>query len=541
MATVDMQDAPPIRPPVPSHLAEHEDDGNGYQKGYVRGTDYSLPYYSRWSRMHEAEIYEDLLRHVNCGYLSTRGVPPTLLALKQHAQSLCILIHSLNPTLEAGEIVLGDPSQLPPTHRPVDVAPVNDPLAFKHQLNDAFDFLNDLSTPYTNDDPNHNKPLTGLVNEVRARHEAYGTTYHCPLDEHTPRGATEKQRPYANHQSLLRHANALLERLDHETSSTGGLLSLLPTSSEPDALELSDARNSLLGQWLLFTQHLVARGHELELQLSNALNALASEALIPAHYTGTLGADALAGGKAIAFPQDRFILANAGDDVFDHLHGILDKQEALIQAKAKVWADQGVVGKHIYQTHRGGEEHARGLVPVTLKTRYYRLAGQGRNTIFVVPAWENHPGVEGTREAEGKPQVVACVQPRFPVRVSELEKRYDERIEKAMALESEVRAMRAEGVRTFDEKKVLEEENRQLAETRDALLVAVGKGTRELAEEVQRERKRAIGAEGEREKMEEELDAVVRERDQLELQLSAAMKEAAKGRVRKAKAKAKGV
>lgn len=541
MATVDMQDAPPIRPPVPAHLAEHEDDENGYQKGYVRGTDYSLPYYSRWSRMHEAEIYEDLLRHVNCGYLSTRGVPPTLLALKQHAQSLCVLIHSLNPTLESGEIVLGDPSQLPPTHRAVDVAPVNDPLAFKHQLNDAFDFLAELSTPYTNDDPNHNKPLTGLINEVRFRHEAYGTTYHCPLDEHIPRGATEKQRPYANHQSLLRHANALLERLDHETSSTGGLLSLLPSSSEPDALELSDARNSLLGQWLLFTQHLVARGHELELQLSNALNALASEALIPAHYTGTLGTDALADGKAIAFPQDRFILANAGDDVFDHLHGILDKQEALIQAKAKVWAEQGVVGKHIYQTQRGGEEHARGLVPVTLKTRYYRLAGQGRNTIFVVPAWENHPGVEGTREAEGKPQVVACVQPRFPVRVSELEKKYDERIEKARALENEARAVRAEGVRAFDEKKVLEEENRQLAETRDALLVAVGKGRKELAEEVQRERKRANDAEGGRERVEEELDAVVRERDQLELQLSAAMKEAAKGRVRKAKAKAKEV
>ncbi|KAK0743909.1 hypothetical protein B0T18DRAFT_328666 [Schizothecium vesticola] len=535
-----MEDAPPIRPPVPSHLAEHEDDENGYQKGYVRGTDYSLPYYSRWSRMHEAEIYEDLLRHVNCGYLSTRGVPPTLLALKQHAQSLCILIHALNPTLEAGEIVLGDPSQLPPTHHNVDVAPVDDPLAFKHQLNDAFDFLNDLSQPYTNDDPNHNKPLTGLVNEVRSRHEAYGTAYHCPLDEHTPRGATEKQRPYANHQSLLRHANALLERLDHETSSTGGLLSLLPTSSEADALELSDARNSLLGQWLLFTQHLVARGHELELQLANALDALASEALVPQHYVGTLGADALAGGNAIAFPQDRFVLANAGDDVFDHLHAILDKQEALIQAKAAVWAKQGVIGKRIYQRHRGGEEHARGLVPVTIPTRYYRLAGQGRNTIFVVPAWDNHPGVAGTREAEDKPQIVACVQPRYPPRVSELEKKYDERIGRAVALEAEVRAMRAEQARRHDETSVLEEENRQLAETRDALLLAVGKSKRVLAEEVQRERARAVDAEGERERVKEERDAVVRERDQLELQLSAAMREAAQGRVSSGKGKGKG-
>ncbi|KAK1836375.1 hypothetical protein QBC39DRAFT_337907 [Podospora conica] len=526
MATVDMEDAPPIAPPVPSHLAEHEDDENGHQKGYVRGTDFSLPYYSRWSRMHEAEIYEDLLRHVNCGYLSTRGVPPTLLALKQHAQSLCVLIHALNPTTDSGDILLGDPSQLPPTHNEADVAPVDDPLAFRHQLNDAFDFLNDLSLPYANDDPNHNKPLTGLVNEVRSRHEAYGTTYHCPLDEHKPRGATEKQKPYANHQNLLRHANELLERLDHETSSTGGLLSLLPSGTEPDALELSDARNSLLGQWLLFTQHLVARGHELELQLANALDVLASEAAIPQHYVGTLGAETLAGGQAIAFPQDRFVLANAGDDVFEHLHGILDKQEALIQAKAAVWEKQGVVGKRIYQKHRGGEEHARGLVPVTIPTRYYRLAGQGRNTIFVVPAWENHPGVAATKDAEGHPQVVACVQPRFPERVSELERKYDERIERAAALEAEVRAMRAEQARRHDETKVLEEENRQLAETRDALLLAVGKNGEELAVEAQMERERAMDAERERQFVEEERDALVKERDQLRLQLSAAMREA---------------
>ncbi|KAK3319367.1 hypothetical protein B0H66DRAFT_559333 [Apodospora peruviana] len=103
---------------------------------------------------------------MNCGYLSTHRAPPTLLALKQHAQSLCILIHALNPTLKSAEILTGEPtsSQGGDTQPEYLIAPSDDPLTIKYERNDAFDFLSDLSVPYTNSDPNHNKPLIGLMN-----------------------------------------------------------------------------------------------------------------------------------------------------------------------------------------------------------------------------------------------------------------------------------------------------------------------------------------------------------------------------------------
>ncbi|KAL2129189.1 hypothetical protein VTI74DRAFT_8106 [Chaetomium olivicolor] len=177
---------------VPTHLAQHEDDDPAEHRGYVKGTEYALPYFSQWSRLHEAEVQGGLLRHVNCGYLSTHGVPPTLLALKQHAQSLCMLIHALNPTPRSAEIVGGVPAKEGKRKRQAEVDP--DPLAFKYEVNDAFDFLNDLNVPYTNDDPDHNKPLTALINEVRDRREAHGTTCHCPFAEHKTRSKGEPQK-----------------------------------------------------------------------------------------------------------------------------------------------------------------------------------------------------------------------------------------------------------------------------------------------------------------------------------------------------------
>src|SRR5690606_30922169 len=126
--------------------------------------------------------------------------------------------------------------------------------------------------------------------------------YHCPLAEIRPRGngngngnengsGADKQQPYANHHNLVMHANACLERLDHELSSTGGLMSLLPpargaataaTDGSGGSDDLAAARASLLGQWLHFTQSLVGRMHELERAYANALDALAGEAVVPA-------------------------------------------------------------------------------------------------------------------------------------------------------------------------------------------------------------------------------------------------------------------
>ncbi|KAK0714900.1 hypothetical protein B0H67DRAFT_579457 [Lasiosphaeris hirsuta] len=425
-------------------------------------------------------IGEDLLRHLNCGYLSTQGVPPTLLALKQHAQSLCILIQALSPNLRSTEILVGDPSTSGGFEPPslVEQAADHDMLGVEYDHTDAFDFLKDLTVPYANDDPNHNKPLTSLVNEVRRRHEAHGTDYHCPFAQTTAtrRLAGEPQRPYHNHHSLIMHANACLERLDHEFGSTGGLMSILPTSAEHDDGNLANARNSLLGQWLVFTQHLVARQHELERSYSNALDALAGEAAIPQQSLSALGPDGRSG-RELVYPQDKWLLVNSGEDVADPIQGA-----HLAQA--------GVVGDRLWEHERGGADYARGIVPVTIPTRYYRLAGTGRYTLFVVPAWGTNPATEYTREIATQPTVVTTPLRRFPLPISELEKGWRERARKAQEAVSENITLRGEAARAQEQIITLTEHNRQLAATRDALMKAVGKENSTLAESLSKERKK---------------------------------------------------
>ncbi len=234
------------------------------------------------------------------------------------------------------------------------------------------------------------------------------------------------------------HANACLERLDHEFSATGGLLGILPTSEEHDTHELRSARNSLLGQWLVFTQHLVARMHELERSYANALDALSGEAAIPRQYVSSMGTGPDGrSGREIAYPQDRWILVNSGDEVFQFIHHLLDKQEAMGQVKEKIWRNNGVSGAGNWMRQRGGSEYARNLAFVDVQTRYYRLAGQGHNTIFLIPAWEHHPAVEYTRKIEGEQTIVSAVQPKFPVRATEFEKRYNARAKKSSDLEEQ--------------------------------------------------------------------------------------------------------
>ncbi|KAK4163184.1 hypothetical protein QBC43DRAFT_345338 [Cladorrhinum sp. PSN259] len=503
-----------------AHLAEHEDDQYAGQRGYIKGTDFSLPYYSSWSRRHDQRVQRNVLRCLNCSYLSTHGVAPTLLALKQHAQSLCILIHALSPTTQLGEIADGDPDKVTPKRRRNNQADSDgtaaaaadgtagspdaagteentghgDPLTFKYEMNDAFDFLTDLTKPYSNDDLSHHKPLTGLLNEIRARDEAHGgNVYHCPLSETKPRERQAPQKPYANHHNLIMHANECLERLDHEFSSTGGLLSILPTDTSyyEGNEQLAAARQSLLGQWLLYTQHLVARMHDLERNYANALDALAGEAMIPLQARSGIQGSA---GRPIIFPQDRYVLVNSGDDVFDHIHRVLDKQEATMRAKEEIWANNGVMGAHIYKTERGGITFQRGLVAADITTRYYRLAGQGRNTIFVVPAWNSHPGVEQTKLVEGQPTIVASIQPTLPRRVTELEKQFTEGQEETDRMRSLADSYKEQSDSKDEQLKSLTEYADQLKTTRDALLKGVDKDNIELREEAEIARRQTANA-----------------------------------------------
>ncbi|KAK2046466.1 hypothetical protein LZ31DRAFT_201787 [Colletotrichum somersetense] len=359
----------------------------------------------------------NLLRHVNCGYLSTHGHAPTLLALKRHAQALAVLIAKLAPTTQYGEI---DNGKSPHGW---------DRKSFRE--NEAFDWLNDLSHTYQNDDEWHHKPLSDLMNQIQHQSDTHGVVHHCTLQSFAmDKEKRTKPRPYASHSALALHANECLEMLDHEYGATGGLMSLLPTDADTDAEEMGAVRNSLLGQWLLFNQHLVARVHDLELSYANSLDVMAGEAVVPMQMACKTGPDA-ASGRELAFPQDRWVLANAGDDVFDYLSRALDREEAQIEHKRAVWAANGTYGERMWEERRGGDLYARGLVFYDVKTRYYRLQGKGRSSIFILPAHGVHPAVRQTRKLEVTPTVVTVVKPAWPARVSEWESKHKQQLDEA--------------------------------------------------------------------------------------------------------------
>ncbi|GKT45730.1 uncharacterized protein ColSpa_05911 [Colletotrichum spaethianum] len=415
-------------------MSSHASMSQEPARGHIDETPYADGYRSRFT---EEILYPDgdrgsnhpaaaglgirLLRHVNCGYLSTHGHAPTLLALKQHAQALAILIVKLAPTTQYAEINNQNNTR--------------GRIRKSFRDNEAFDWLNDLSHPYQNDDEWHHKPLSDLMNQIRHQSDTQGIVHHCPLQ---PFGEDKERRtrphPYASHSALALHANECLEMLDHEYSATGGLMSLLPTDAETDSEEMSAVRNSLLGQWLLFNQHLVARMHDLELSYANALDVTAGEAAVPMQMLSKMGPDA-SSGRELAFPQDKWVLANAGDDVFDHLHRALDREEAQIDYKKEIWTANGTYGERMWNEQRGGDLYARGLVFYDVLTRFYRLQGKGKSTIFILPAHGVHPAVQQTRKLEITPTVVSVVTPMWPARVSDWESKYKDKLDEATRME----------------------------------------------------------------------------------------------------------
>ncbi|KAI2637048.1 hypothetical protein GGS26DRAFT_467951 [Hypomontagnella submonticulosa] len=376
-------------------------------EGFVRATHWSKPYFSNHHHENPPENPE-MLGHVNCGYLSTPGRPPTLEALKKHAQSLTYLISTIAPSALSGEV---DNENAPGYARPFE----------QHE---AYDWLNNLQIPYDNIDRAHRKPLNSLVNLVKRNSDQNGVEFHCPLTTTAPKLVDENSqlpvRPYQTHMTLLMHANECLERLDHEYSALGGLLSIIPTDNEvvgqhPD---LEKAKTTLVGQWLLFTQHLMSRMHELEISYANALDILANEAVVPMQHMSVYGPDGRAG-REIVFPQDRWILANSGEDVFSFIHQMLDKKEGISNAQDRIWSHQNAVGGHL-RVEDGDDEEGfiRGITYVDLHTRFYRLKASGRGPIFVLPAFADRPNTEYTKEMENRPTVVTVPAPSIPTQTS---------------------------------------------------------------------------------------------------------------------------
>lgn len=396
----------------------------------IPATEYSTAWACQWADPEfgmctEADL--QCLRHVNCSYLSS-GRPPTLLALKQHAQALTNLIKKVCVSNTFGVINGGNKRRL------------------DFEKDEAFDWLINLDKPYTNDDENHHFPLWVLANQIKDEDEEMGIECHCPLEIARDFGPLEDdkstRRPYSSHHNLVMHANACLELLDHEYAATGGLLSLLPSGSEEDHEQMQGARNTILGQWLLHHQHLIARMHELEINYGNGLDYLAGEAVVPMQMLGRFGPEGRAKGRELAYPQDRFVLANAGDDVFDLLHRLMDKAESKIQEKEQIWWESGVSGERMWMEHRGGDYYSRGLVPVDVMTRFVRLKDHGdRSTIFVLPAIEQHPATAQTRKMESRPTVVSVVTPSWPERASDIEQHVNAQLEQMKELEDANRAL----------------------------------------------------------------------------------------------------
>ncbi|KAI1776531.1 hypothetical protein F4818DRAFT_439931 [Hypoxylon cercidicola] len=407
----------PAQPPVLLQGRPQEQTQDVYQDmpGYIGATRWAKPYYS--NHHHEnPQVNTKMLSHVNCGYLSTPGRPPTLEGLKQHAQSLTFLISTLAPSSAPG-LVDADNNPNSGTFAPQEF-----------NEDQAYDWLNNLQVPYDNIDKAHRRPLNSLANLVKKNSDEKGVEFHCPMEQ-TPIHLIEEMQetqtfPFQTHLTLLMHANECLERLDHEYSAMGGLLSIIPTDRDNVAEhpDLGKAKQTLVGQWLLYTQHLTGRMHELEIAYANALDVLAGEAMVPAQHLSSQGPDGRSG-REIVFPQDRWLLANAGEDVYEFIHRMMDRKETWLDAQDGVFVNQHVVGDRLRTGDGADEDGIRGIVHVDLQTRFYRLKGSGRGTIFVLPAFADRPNTENTREMENRPTVVTLPTPTYPDRTTAWDRR----------------------------------------------------------------------------------------------------------------------
>lgn len=413
--------------PIPDHT---KDPGAGFplfSDPVVTQTPFAPPYQSIFLRQNP-----DLARalaHINCSYLTTdkaadphdldsrANSAPTLAQLKAHARSLLLIIRSMSVGSRA---TLADNESLtiPAAADGQDPAPLA--TDFYSSL-DAFDFLNDLASPYRNKDPAENEPLTSLVNQLISRPDPSTgrliTTDACPLATvkiTTSGSAPASFRPGVNplpHSQinrLMAHADELLLQIDAALSSSGGLLAALPL----DLLPSDPRRQTYIGQLIHFMRTLVGRLHVLDRDYGQALGLLAGEATIPAELKLNIEHPEQIEAPLVA-SQHRFIINTAPDTytrIWAHLRN---------SARDKVVRNSGM-----------------GILDVVLTTRYRAL--RGGKTIYVTPI----PDDPMASEVVGRPTVVACAQPGFGTRTSEWERKHGAALREAEGLR--VRAEMAE-------------------------------------------------------------------------------------------------
>jgi hypothetical protein len=362
-----------------------------------------------------------LLEHVNCSYLSSpRNRAPTLLNLKQHAQALTVLIRHLSISTTSGTINNGKGE-------------------FKD--NEAFDWLNDLETPYTNEEQDHNKGLTSVLNKLRHGLKPAAEVGDemeqrdiCPMEQvHTHDIESQKILPFAAHYTLAKHANEILERLDHEFSSHGGLLGMLPMhEDDKEAVRLGE--NTILGQMIAFIRALVLRIHEIEIAYAQALDIVAGEAVVPRELLSEVGAVGRLP-TVETLMQDQFIMCT-------------------VKSEHNSWL------KRKFEENEQTEPDLDRMTYVELPTRYYRLKGRGvEKTVFIVPQWE---GNAMTRAMEQRPTVIQVTKPQYPVRVTEWEEKHKAEYQRLTSIEPDLWAARSKIRELEEDMAVLAQEKKQL-------------------------------------------------------------------------------
>lgn len=328
--------------------------------------------------------------HLPCSLIANSSVaPPTVLALKQHIQALCQLLCDLEPAMPTNEpIQRGHPGLPTPT----------------------FDFLADLQIPYHSDEVAENIPVESLANQHPSAAEYYASVSKfrrsasdpaqtCPLD------LDPASRTIAHTRA---HANKLLTYLDDRYASSGGILSMTPSPA---------TAHTLLGQWLLYTSRLVVRLTELEREIVNLREVLANEALVAgvrAHASWNQNGESSA--REMLFPQDRYVLAGLSDTLWLRITEALSisAEEAV---EREINTSVGMVrGSGPFQTTSDGtdsdpatdQQRAKyGNVVSWVETtaRLYRV--RGHETVFVIPAWDMHPGSKAVRAVERGPLVMS--------------------------------------------------------------------------------------------------------------------------------------
>lgn len=329
--------------------------------------------------------------HLPCSLIANSSAPPpTVVALKQHIQALCHLLSRLEPA--------------PPNDAPHQ--------SLQRALpSPTFDFLTNLLVPCWSNDPAANRPVASLANQHPSAAEFYassaGSHRHasepakiCPL-------SLDPASRTLNH--IRAHVNKLLTYLDHRYAANGGILSMTPAPA---------AAHTLLGQWVLYTSRLVARVAELEREVVNLREVLGHEVLVAGvRARARPNENGESSAREMLFPQDRYVLAGLSDALWLGITEALSiSAEEAIDREIATGARM-VRGSGPFTTTAGagagsnlatgGEQASYGNIVSWVETtaRLYRV--RGHETVFVIPAWDMHPGSEAVRAVEQGPLVTS--------------------------------------------------------------------------------------------------------------------------------------